>query len=450
MSKDYDLLVIGAGSGGIAAANRAASYGRRCAVFEHRTIGGTCVNVGCVPKKVMWYGAQIAHALEDAADYGFTVKDRYFDWTTLTANRQAYIDRLHGAYRRTLKHNGVDYIPGAAKFVDRRILKANGEQYRAEHILIAVGGHPIVPDEAEIPGASLGMTSDGFFELKRRPESMIIVGAGYVAVEVAGMLAALGTAVTLILRREYPIRSFDILLQRKLMEAMREQGIRILRDCKPARISRKGTGIQVETDKGDFLPAETLLWAIGRAPNSANLGLQKAGVVVDDAGFITTDRFQNTNAAGVYAVGDVTGRVALTPVAIAAGRRLADRLFNNMPDRRLDYEMIPTVLFTHPPIGTIGLTEAEALDQYGGAVKIYQTEFTPMANAITRRKPPTAMKLIVHGSDEKIVGCHVIGSGADEMLQGFAVAIRMGARKRDFDETVAIHPTSAEELVTLK
>lgn len=450
MNKDYDLLVIGAGSGGIAAANRATSYGRRCAVFENKLIGGTCVNAGCVPKKVMWYGAQMAHALEGAADYGFKIKDRAFDWPTLVANRQAYIDRLHGAYRRTFGGNGVDYIQGQARFVDRGTLEANGRHYRAEHILIATGGYPVVPEEADIPGASLGMTSDDFFELKRQPGSMIIVGAGYVAVEIAGMLTALGTEVTLALRGEWPLRSFDTLLQHKLMEAMQAQGIRILPQCRPVCIGRSGDKIQVETNQGGHLEADTLLWAIGRAPRSAGLGLRQAGVAVDDNGFVITDAFQNTGAEGIYAVGDVTGRVALTPVAIAAGRRLADRLFNNMPDRRLAYDMIPTVLFTHPPIGTVGLTETQAMDQYGGAVKIYQTEFTPMVNAITHSKSLTAMKLIVHGSDEKIIGCHVIGPGADEMLQGFAVAIRMGACKRDFDETVAIHPTSAEELVTLK
>lgn len=450
MNKDYDLLVIGAGSGGIAAANRAAAYGRRCAVFENRRIGGTCVNVGCVPKKVMWYGAQMAHMLEDAADYGFKIKERVFDWATLVANRQAYIDRLHGAYRRTFEGNGIDYILGEATFVDQKTLEANGRRYRGGHILIATGGYPVVPDETDVPGAGFGITSDGFFQLRQQPESMIIVGAGYVAVEIAGMMKALGTEVTLALRRERPLRSFDILLQHKLMEAMQAQGIRILPQCKPVRISRDGGRIRVETDQGGRLEADSLLWAIGRAPNTGGLGLQKTGVRIDGDGFITTDAFQNTTAEGIYAVGDVTGRVALTPVAIAAGRRLADRLFNDMPDRRLEYEMIPTVLFTHPPIGTVGLTESQALDQYGGSVKIYQTEFTPMVNAITRSKNLTAMKLIVHGSNEKIIGCHVIGPGADEMLQGFAVAIRMGACKRDFDETVAIHPTSAEELVTLK
>lgn len=450
MNKDYDLLVIGAGSGGIAAANRAAGYGRRCAVFENRQIGGTCVNAGCVPKKIMWYGAQMAHMLEDAASYGFKIKDRSFDWATLVANRQAYIDRLHGAYGRTFERNGVDYIQGEATFVDRKTLEANGRRYRAGHILIATGGYPVVPDEAGVPGAAIGITSDGFFQLKQQPKSMIIVGAGYVAVEVAGMMKALGTEVTLLLRGERPLRAFDVLLQHKLMEAMDMQGIKILPQCKPVRVDQNGDRIQVETDQGGRLEAGCLLWAIGRAPNTGGLGLQKAGVMVDSEGFITTDTFQNTTAEGIYAVGDVTGRAALTPVAIAAGRRLVDRLFNNMPDRRLEYEMIPTVLFTHPPIGTVGLTESQALDQYGGAVKIYQTEFTPMINAVTRSKNLTAMKLIVHGSNEKIAGCHVIGPGADEMLQGFAVAIRMGACKRDFDETVAIHPTSAEELVTLK
>jgi glutathione reductase (NADPH) len=274
MDKDYDLLIIGAGSGGIAAANRAAGYGRRCAVFENRRIGGTCVNAGCVPKKVMWYGAQMAHMLEDAADYGFKIKDRPFDWATLVANRQAYIDRLHGAYRRTFEGNGVDYIQGEATFVDRKTLEANGRRYRAGHILIASGGHPAVPDEAEIPGTGLGITSDDFFQLKQQPGSMIIVGAGYVAVEIAGMMKALGTEITLLLRGERPLRSFDILLQHKLMEAMDAQGIRILPQCKPVRVSQGGDRIQVETDQGGRLEADSLLWAIGRWPNTPGLGLQ--------------------------------------------------------------------------------------------------------------------------------------------------------------------------------
>ncbi|HEX7025872.1 MAG TPA: FAD-dependent oxidoreductase, partial [Gammaproteobacteria bacterium] len=308
MNKDYDLLVIGAGSGGIAAANRAAGYGRRCAVFENSVIGGTCVNAGCVPKKVMWYGAQVAQTLEDAADYGFNIKGKDFDWSALIAKRQAYIDHLHGAYRRTFLSNGIDYIEAEARFTGRQVLEANGRRYRAAHILIATGGYPIVPDESEVPGAELGITSDGFFKLEQRPASMIIVGAGYVAVEVAGMLAAMGTKVTMVLRRERPLSSFDVLLQHKIMHAMRERGIKILPHCKPVRITGHAGGIRLETDHGDCLGAETLLWAIGRAPNSKRLGLESAGVMTDEQGFVTTDIFQSTNVEGVYAVGDVTGR----------------------------------------------------------------------------------------------------------------------------------------------
>ena len=447
MTEQYDLLVIGAGSGGIAAANRVASYGQRCAVFEHRNVGGTCVNLGCVPKKVMWHAAHIAQAMQDAQDYGFSVNVEQFDWSNLINSREIYIERLRGIYAHNLDKNAVSYIAAPARFVEPKVLLADGQRYSAEHIIIASGGRPIRP---KLPGAELGITSDEFFGLSQQPRSMIIVGAGYIAVELAGMLAALGTQVTLLLRKEYPVRSFDPMLQQRLFQALQEQGVTVLTQRQVKQVQSIDAGIQLQTEQDDRLSAEQLLWAVGRTPNTEDLNLTAAGVESDAQGYITTDQWQNTNVAGIYAVGDVTGRAALTPVAIAAGRRLADRLFNNQPDRYLDYELIPTVLFTHPPIGTIGMTETEARQQYGDAVKIYQHSFTSLGNAFTRHKPPTEVKLIVHGDDEKIIGCHIIGPGADEMLQGFAVAIRMGANKRDFDNTVAIHPTMAEELVTLR
>ncbi len=447
MSEQYDLLVIGAGSGGIAAANRAASYGQRCAVFESKQVGGTCVNVGCVPKKVMWYGAQMAHALHDADDYGFDITRNGFSWSDLVANRQAYIQRIHGSYQRGFANNGVEYIQGTARLTGTNTLETGGKHYTAEHILIATGGAPVMPD---LPGAELGITSDGFFELTEQPARIVVVGAGYIAVELSGMLAAMGSEVTLLLRKERPIRSFDRMLQDKLFESLQAEGINVLTNSAVERVERVGARLSVHTRQGDTLETGMLLWAVGRRPNSMDIGLEKAGVEYNEQGFIPTDAFQNTNVEGIYAVGDVTGRAALTPVAIAAGRRLADRLFNGMTDRKLNYENIPTVLFTHPPIGTMGMTEDEARAEYGDQIKVYNTAFTAMANAFTKSKPPTAMKLITQGADEKIVGCHIIGPGADEMLQGFAVAIRMGATKRDFDDTVAIHPTSAEELVTMR
>lgn len=447
MSEHYDLLVIGAGSGGIATANRAAEYGRKVAVFEHNLVGGTCVNVGCVPKKVMWYGAEMAHALRDAPDYGFHFKDRRFDWASLVESRRAYIERLHSGFRKRLENNRVEYVQAPAAFVGPRAVEAGRRRYTADHVVIATGGRPSVPDE---PGAELGITSDGFFELEQQPASAAVIGSGYIGVEIAGMLAALGTRVTLLLRKNRPLRRFDRMLQDKLMEAFEGEGVPILTERTVTGLSERPGGVVVHTDRGDALETDVALWAVGRDPNTEGLDLEHAGVETAADGTVPTDAYQNTNVDGIYAVGDVTGRAALTPVAIAAGRRLADRLFNNQSDRRLDYDCIPSVVFSHPPIGTVGLTEDQARERHGDSVKVYTTEFTAMVNAFTRHKPPTAMKLVVTGEEETIVGIHIIGPGADEMMQGFAVAVKMGATKADFDNTVAIHPTSAEELVTLR
>lgn len=446
-ARSCDLLVIGAGSGGIALAARAAAHGRRCALVEASIIGGTCVNSGCVPKKVMWNGAHLAHMLEDAVDYGFRVGEPILDWKTLVSQRRQYIERLHGVYRRRLERAGVEYLPGRARFTAAKTVEVDGRRYTAEHVVIATGGYPLVPGTE---GAELGLTSDDFFKMESCPASIIIAGGGYIAVELAAMLTAFGSAVTLILRGEQPLRGFDSMLREKLAQTLRQQGVRLLPNQRIKSAAAQTAGIEVTTESGETLAAERLLWAIGRLPNTEGLGLDAAGVATDEAGFIKTDAYQNTNVEGVYAVGDVTGRIALTPVAITAGRRLADRLFGGAPERHLSYELIPRVVFTHPPLGAVGLTEAEARARYGDSVKVYNSEFTPMWNAFTRAQPPAAMKLVTQGADERIVGCHIMGPGADEMLQGFAVAIRMGATKRDFDDTVAIHPTVAEELVTMK
>jgi glutathione reductase (NADPH) len=449
MAQHYDLIAIGGGSGGLSVAERAAQYGARCAVIEAGRLGGTCVNAGCVPKKIMWYAAHLAHALDDAPGYGFKLDYFGFDWQALKTARDAHVRKINEWYPGYLARAGVELIRGSARFVDPHTLAVDGDRYTADHIVIATGGRPRVPD---VPGAEFGITSDGFFALTACPPRVAIVGGGYIAVELAGMLHTLGAEVTLLVRKDQVLRSFDAMLREELMERLREDGITVLTRTQVravARLASGGLSVHCEGQPAP-LPVDKVLWAIGRDPNTDRLDLAAAGVTTTPDGAIPTDPYQNTNVSGIYAIGDVTERFHLTPVAIAAGRRLADRLFGQQPERRLPYENIPSVVFSHPPIGTVGLTEQEARRQYGGAVKIHQTRFRPMYHAFTARPTQTTMKLVCGGPEEKIVGCHLIGEDADEMLQGFAVAIRMGATKRDFDDTVAIHPTSAEELVTMR
>lgn len=448
MTERYDLLVIGGGSGGLAHAQRAAEYGVNAAVVEYGPLGGTCVNVGCVPKKVMWYAAQHAHQFHHLADYGFDVELKGHDWTGLKARRDAYIERLNGIYENNLDKRGVTYLQGAAKFVDAHTVDIDGRQVEADRIVIATGGRPMVPD---IPGAELGITSDGFFELEDRPQRVLIAGSGYVAVELGGVFGALGSEVQLIVRKDRVLRSFDTMLSDELMESMDREGIDVVTGVIPAAVVKTDAGLVVHAADGrTFGPVDSVIWAIGRSPNTDSLGAANAGVEQDAYGFVPTDEYQQTNVENIFALGDVTGREALTPVAIAAGRRLADRLYGGMDGRHLDYKLIPTVIFSHPTIGTIGMTENAARAQYGDDVKVYSSGFTGMYYALGTNKKRSVMKLITAGDEERVVGCHVIGEGADEMMQGFAVAMRMGATKKDFDDTVAIHPTSSEELVTMR
>jgi glutathione reductase (NADPH) len=449
MAKHYDLVCVGGGSGGIATARRAAEYGARCAVIERSLLGGTCVNVGCVPKKVMWNAAHTLSAVERAGDYGIRTGAHELDWGSLVANREAYIRRLNGIYQHNLDRSGVAVIEGDARFVDANTLEVGGERIHAERIVIAVGGRPLWPD---IPGADLGIDSNGFFALRERPKRVAVVGAGYVAVEFASVLRHLGSEVHLALRREAPLRSFDPLLREAYMESARADGIDIATGFVPAALE-SGDGLQLEAQDGRALERlDQVIWAIGRRPCTDALGLDAAGVRVNGDGTIPVDRFQATNVEHIFAIGDVIGRFELTPVAIAAGRRLADRIWGGQRGRHLPYENIPTVLFTHPPMGTVGLTEPEARARHGDELTVYTTRFVPMDFALApesaRRR--SVMKLICAGDHERVVGAHVFGVGADEMLQGFAVAVRMGATKADFDDTVAIHPTSAEEMVTLR
>lgn len=448
MTDSFDLIVIGGGSGGLAHAQRAAEYGAKAAVIESGPLGGTCVNVGCVPKKLMWYAADHAHMLEHAADFGFDVSVNGHDWADLKSKRDAYVARLNDIYEANLERRGVDYIRGEARFVDANAVDVGGRRLEGDKLVIATGGYPIVP---RIAGAELGITSDGFFELPERPERVALVGSGYVAVEFAGIFNELGSDTSILVRKDEVLRSFDVMLRNELETNMVASGMTLEKGVVPRELVKTDEGLRlISVDDREFGEFDAVVWAVGRAPNTESLDLEAAGVQADDEGYARTDDWQRTNVGHIFALGDVTGRPALTPVAIAAGRRLADRLFGGMSERHLDYEWIPTVIFTHPPIGTVGLTEDEAQARYGKDLKIYETRFNPMLCAFSEKKSQTAMKLLTVGSEERIVGCHIIGDGADEMLQGFAVAIRMGATKQQFDDSVAIHPTSAEELVTMR
>jgi len=397
----------------------------------------------------MWNASEIREALDDAVNYGFRPTPAGHDWASLKAKRDAYVLRLNSLYARNLASRKIVHIADRASFIGPQLIAAAGHTLSAPHIVIATGGRPLVPS---IPGAPLGITSDGFFDLEQRPERVAVAGSGYIAVELAGILAGLGSKVTLVIRGQEVLKQFDALLGQTALLMLREMGVGIESSCRGAQLVRLPEGgLELELhDNRRLGPLDSVIWAVGRVPNVEELALSRAGVHLNPEGFIATDAFQATNAEGIYAVGDVTGRIPLTPVAIAAGRRLADRLFGGQPQRRLDYDIIPTVIFGHPPIGSVGLSEAQARARHGAAVRIYSSTFVPLYHAMTIRKPHTHMKLVTVGEEEHIVGAHVVGPGADEMLQGFAVALRMGARKRDFDDTVAIHPTSAEEFVTMR
>lgn len=450
MTKHYDYIAIGGGSGGIASINRAASYGKKCAIIEAKALGGTCVNVGCVPKKIMWHAAQMAEAIHHyAPDYGFDLTVNQFNWEKMVENRTAYIDRVHQSYERVLSKNNVDVIQGYGRFVDKNTIEVNGEQYTADHILIAVGGKPSLPN---IPGVEYGITSDGFFELTSLPERVAVVGAGYIACEIAGVLHALGAKTHQFVRMATPLRSFDPIIVDTLMEVINTEGHYLHTYSIPKSVEKNSdNSYTLHLENGESFIVDCVIWAIGRQPATEGLNLSAAGVKSNTWGFIEVDKYQNTNISGIYSVGDDTESAALTPVAVAAGRRLAERLFNNKPNECLDYTNIPTVVFTHPPIGTVGLTESQAIDAYGEQnVKVYSSSFTAMYTAVTTHRQPCRMKLVCAGDEEKIVGIHGIGYGMDEILQGFAVALKMGATKKDFDNTIAIHPTAAEEFVTMR
>lgn len=448
MSKDrFDLVVLGAGSGGIAMAIRAARHGAKVAVLDPGPLGGTCVNVGCVPKKAMWLAAELADAQALAREVGFDANPGALDWEAFVARRSGYIENIHASYRRRFADLGIHLVGAYGRFLAPNRIAAGERELSAAHVLIATGARP---QRLAIPGGELGIDSDGFFALRACPRRVAVVGGNYIAVELAGVLRGLGAAVTLFARGERLLRSFDADLGDALAQAMREQGIELAFGHRPVAAIEAADGYALDlAGKGRVGGFDALLWAVGRVPRTDGLGAGAIGLALDAGGYVVADEWQNTSVPNVYAVGDVTGHIALTPVAIAASRRLADRVFGGVADAKLDYANVPTVVFSHPPLGTVGLSEAAARKRYGEAVRVHRASFRPMLAALAGREQRSLMKLVCVGAEERIVGIHLFGAAADEILQGFAVALKMGARKADLDATVAIHPTSAEELVLM-
>lgn len=446
---EYDYIVIGGGSGGIASANRAGMHGAKVLLIEGNELGGTCVNVGCVPKKVMWQASEMLEMIHrDAESYGIYTHVDKFDFTELVDKREKYIDFLHKAYQKGLDSNQVEVLRGYAQFVDNHTVTVAGRQYRGKHLLIATGGQP---SKLAVSGGEYAIDSNGFFALKKAPQHMIVLGAGYIAAEISGVMQQLGGKVSWAYRKERPLRAFDKMLSDNLTEMYQQAGMALHANHVPERIEKDDDTYTVFFENGATLQGDCVLFAGGRNANTSQLGLENTDVTLDERGFIKVDKYQNTTAENIYAVGDVIGKLELTPVAIAAGRRLSERLFNGQTEAYLDYNLVPSVIFTHPPIATIGLSEADALEKYGAdQIKVYRSRFTPMYFALNDYRQKCELKLVCLGKEEKIIGLHGIGVGVDEMLQGFAVAIKMGATKADFDNTVAIHPTGAEEFVTMR
>lgn len=443
---DYDLFTIGAGSGGVRAARFAAGYGARVAIAEERYYGGTCVNVGCVPKKLFVYAAHFHEDFEDAAGFGWTTGDASFDWQRLIANKDAEIDRLNNIYIRLLEGVSVDRYDGRARLVDAHTVAVNGKEYTARHILIATGGWPWMPD---IPGIEHAITSNEMFYLDALPERMLIVGGGYIAVEFAGILNGLGVETTLLYRGELFLRGFDEDLRKHLAEEMRKKGVDLRFNApEVARIDKAGDELTATLTDGSTLRAGQILFATGRRPLTQDLGLEKAGVVCNEVGAIIVNEYSQTTAPHIYAVGDVTDRMNLTPVALAEGMAVAKTLFQDTPTTP-EYNLVPTAIFSQPPVGTVGLSEAAARLQHDN-IDIYRSAFRPMKHTLSGRDERTLMKLVVDADTDRVLGVHMVGPDAGEIVQGFAVALKAGATKTVFDETIGIHPTSAEEFVTMR
>jgi glutathione reductase (NADPH) len=451
MSKhyDYDLIVLGGGSGGLAAAFRAAQHGQRVAMLEPGELGGTCVNVGCVPKKAMWLAADLAGRIGMAASMGFDVPVRpALDWKELVVHRQAYIANIHASYLKRLNENNVVRVPRRGHLVDAHTVEcSDGVRISAAHVLIATGAHPQRPD---IPGAELGAVSDDFFNLCSAPERVAIVGGGYIAVELAGLLQALGSKVTLLVRGSRLLERFDAELTAQLAENLRHQGVQVHFDYRLRELRRDGDAVVAYGHEGPHEAVfDQLFFATGRRGNSAGLGLEALGIVIGEKGEVEVDEWQTTAVPSVHAVGDIAGKVGLTPVAIAAARKLMDRLFGGQPQAKMDYGNVASVVFSHPALGAVGLSEEEAREKHGD-VRVYRSNFRPMLQALSDGTQRSLFKLVCVGEDERVVGVHLLGESADEILQGFALAVKMGVTKAQFDDTVAIHPTSAEEVVLMR
>lgn len=455
--KHFEYLVIGGGSGGVASARRAAKHGAKTLLIEGQHLGGTCVNVGCVPKKVMWYASDMAAHIKNAKYYDFDVpSDVKFDWTAFKHKRDAYIERLRKIYASNLTKEGVEFVFGWASFIDENTVKVmlndGGEAtYTADTILVAAGGAPTIPD---LPGADLGITSDGFFELETQPKKVAIVGAGYIAAELAGVFNELGTETHMILRHGYFLRNFDPVIGTTLTDIYEKEGVHVHKNSSVKSLEKTGNTISVNFEEGGdattLTDVDTVLWSVGRHPLSYHLNLKKIGVKLDKKGKVEVDEWQATSVPNIFSIGDMAEDVELTPVAIAAGRRLSDRLFGGKPQSKLDYTNIPSTIFTHPEAASIGLSEDAAREKYK-KVKVYQSKFINMSYSPFPQdeKLPCVYKIVCEGENERVVGLHIVGDASGEIMQGFGVAIKMGATKADFDNCVAIHPTAAEEIVTM-
>lgn len=442
---DFDLFTIGAGSGGVAGSRRAASYGARVAICESRRVGGTCVLRGCVPKKLLVYGSHFAEELEDARGFGWTIGEHRVDWAKLIETKNRELDRLNGIYIRMLRDAGTHLIEGRAKLVDAHTVEVNGARHTAKTILIATGSRPVRP---EIPGADLGISSDEALDLPYVPKRVLVVGGGYIAVEFAGIWRAVGADVTMAIRGDNVLRGFDVDVRECVTEGLTKRGVRVLRETVVRSIEKCEGGLSVRLAGGEMLETDVVLFATGRTPNSENLGLEQVGVRVDKLGAIEVNSSSQTNVPSIYAVGDVTNRINLTPVAIAEARAVAETLFHDNP-MEMNHENVPSAVFCQPPVGSVGLTESQARGKYG-KVDVYRARFRPMKHTLSGRDERTMMKLIVDRATNKVVGAHMVGSDAPEIIQGVAIAVQCGATKAQFDRTVGIHPTAAEEFVTMR
>ncbi len=442
---DFDLFTIGAGSGGVAGSRRAGSYGAKVAIAESVRVGGTCVLRGCVPKKLLVYASEFARAFDDAAGYGWTVGEPTVDWAEMVGRKDRELDRLNGIYINMLKNSGVEIIDGRARLIDAHTVEVAGRRVTAETIMIATGGRAIRP---AIPGIEFAMTSDEILDMKEVPTHLVVVGGGYIAVEFAGIFRNLGSEVTEIIRSETVLRGFDRDIRASLAEEMAKQGIQLKARTHVTAIEKTAEGLVVVTDAGERLACSHVLYAIGRVPNTADLGLAEVGITLNKKGAIAVDEWSRTTVPNIYAVGDVTDRINLTPVAIAESRAVAETLYNDNP-MKTDHENVPSAVFSQPSIGSVGLSEEAAAVIYK-EIDVYVTRFRPMKNTLSGRDERTMMKLVVDTASNRVLGCHMVGPDAPEIIQGLAVAVKCGATKRQFDQTIGIHPSAAEEFVTLR